>query len=110
MAPQRGGPRFRSILVASPRHADWLLGAKKLGADGIMMDLEDMVPMAGKREARALASDVIGQLKGPRLTGFVRLNSWMPRLNPSVPRPARVARRAGGSQSAGARLHGSERA
>lgn len=76
MAPQRSGPRYRSILVASPQHADWLLGARKLGADGIMMDLEDMVPAARKREARAAASDVIGQLKNEELGRFVRINGW----------------------------------
>jgi citrate lyase subunit beta / citryl-CoA lyase len=76
MAPQRGGPRYRSILVAAPQHVDWLLAAKKLGADGVMIDLEDMVPLASKREARAAASEVIDQLKGDRLGRFVRINGW----------------------------------
>lgn len=76
MAPQRGGPRYRSILVAAPQHADWLLAAKKLGADGIMMDLEDMVPRAEKRAARATGRDVIGQLQGDALGRFVRVNGW----------------------------------
>jgi citrate lyase subunit beta/citryl-CoA lyase len=76
MAPHRGGPRYRSILVAAPQNVDWLLAAKKLGADGVMIDLEDMVPLARKREARAAASDVIDQLKGDRLGRFVRINGW----------------------------------
>lgn len=76
MAPERGGPRYCSILVAPPERADWLLAAKKFGADGVMMDLEDMVPMARKREARAAASDAIRQLKDEALGRFVRINGW----------------------------------
>jgi citrate lyase subunit beta/citryl-CoA lyase len=76
MVKERGGPRYRSMLFAPYQKADWLLAGVALGADAVVFDLEDMVPVAQKREARDVTRDGITQLMDQPIGRFVRINGW----------------------------------
>ena len=54
--------------------ADMLAKAPSYGADALIFDVEDSVPVAEKAKARDLARESIGKLKGEQ-TMFVRVNA-----------------------------------
>ena len=67
------GPR--SIMTVPANREDMLAKAPAYGADALIFDLEDSVPLADKPRARALAADYIGRHKA--LTNiYVRVNDW----------------------------------
>jgi len=66
------GPR--SIMTVPANRADMLEKAPRYGADGLIFDLEDSVPVAEKPKARALAAEYIGRHKN--ITScYVRVNA-----------------------------------
>lgn len=66
--------RLRSLLIMPANRADMLLKAATLGADALVFDLEDSVPLAEKEKARQLAREFIGRLHS-RHTLLVRVNA-----------------------------------
>src|SRR5262245_22470852 len=66
------GPR--SLLTVPANRADMLAKAPSYGADALIFDLEDSVPVAEKPRARDLARDFIGKHK-ERTVIYVRVNA-----------------------------------
>jgi citrate lyase subunit beta / citryl-CoA lyase len=66
------GPR--SLLIMPANRADMLAKAPSYGADALIFDLEDSVPVAEKPKARALAREFIGQHKAENVI-YVRVNA-----------------------------------
>jgi citrate lyase subunit beta/citryl-CoA lyase len=66
------GPR--SLLTVPANRADMLAKAPSYGADALILDLEDSVPVAEKPKARELARDCIAKLKGTTIL-HVRVNA-----------------------------------
>jgi len=67
-----GGPR--SLLTVPANRADMLAKAASYGADALILDLEDSVPVAEKDKARELARAAIGRLKAEHIL-YVRVNA-----------------------------------
>jgi len=66
------GPR--SLLIMPANRADMLAKAPKYGADALIFDLEDSVPVAEKPAARALAREYIAHHR-PATVIYVRVNA-----------------------------------
>jgi citrate lyase subunit beta/citryl-CoA lyase len=66
------GPR--SLLIMPANRADMLAKAPSYGADALVFDLEDSVPVAEKPKARELAREFIGKYKGTT-TIYARVNA-----------------------------------
>ena len=66
------GPR--SLLFIPANRADMLAKAPSYGADALIFDLEDSVPVAEKPKARVLAREFIGKLKAANSI-YVRVNA-----------------------------------
>lgn len=66
------GPR--SLLFVPANRADLLAKAPSYGADALIFDLEDSVPVAEKPRARVLAREFIGKLKAANGI-YVRVNA-----------------------------------
>lgn len=68
---------MRSILFVPGHKQGWPEKAVAAGADGVILDLEDAVPLAMKDEAREIVADSIQKLaSGSRKVGvYVRLNA-----------------------------------
>jgi citrate lyase subunit beta/citryl-CoA lyase len=64
----------RSQLIMPANRADMLAKAPSYGADALIFDLEDSVPVAEKAKARALARQFIAAHKG-KSTLYVRVNA-----------------------------------
>ncbi|MCB1742574.1 MAG: CoA ester lyase [Gammaproteobacteria bacterium] len=65
---------YRSTLFVPGNRAAWITKAPKYGPDALMIDLEDAVPIAEKREARGIVRAGIEQLRDTDIGVFVRLN------------------------------------
>lgn len=60
-----------------PGHAlDWMLKAPKYGADALIFDLEDAVPLEQKRTARGHVASALDRLKDDPFGRYVRVNGW----------------------------------
>ena len=66
------GPR--SLLFVPANRADMLAKAPSYGADALIFDLEDSVPVAEKPKARVLAHEFIGKLRAANSI-YVRVNA-----------------------------------
>jgi len=66
------GPR--SLLIMPANRADMLAKSPSYGADALIFDLEDSVPIAEKPRARELAREYIGKLKAANSI-YVRVNA-----------------------------------
>ncbi len=66
------GPR--SLLIMPANRADMLAKAPSYGADALIFDLEDSVPVSEKPRARELAREFIGKLKAANSI-YVRVNA-----------------------------------
>lgn len=69
--------RLRSVLFAPGNRPDVVAKLPRSGPDGVIVDLEDAVPPAGKSEARAMAraaTEVLAR-EHPELAVFVRVNA-----------------------------------
>lgn len=76
MIPRPPQPPLRSLLYVPGNKLEWMLKAPKYGADALILDLEDSVPVAQKAASRAVirqAIDVLAKQARPRLFG--RVNS-----------------------------------
>ena len=65
---------YRSIMFVPGNRGAWIEKAPKYGPDGLMIDLEDAVPVSEKSEARAIVRSGIENLRGRGVGVFVRLN------------------------------------
>jgi citrate lyase subunit beta/citryl-CoA lyase len=68
---------MRSILFVPGHREGWPEKAAASGADGLILDLEDAVPIAAKAQARVMVAESIRRLRAssPRLGIYVRLNA-----------------------------------
>ena len=66
---------LRSMLFTPGNSWRMLMGASKEGADAVIIDLEDAVPIGEKETARVFAKDFIGTIKAEGVYVFVRVNS-----------------------------------
>jgi citrate lyase subunit beta / citryl-CoA lyase len=67
---------YRSMLFVPGNKLDWMLKAPVYGADALIFDLEDSVPIEDKPEARALVAQALSEVAKRRFGRFVRLNGW----------------------------------
>ncbi|MCW2529078.1 MAG: CoA ester lyase [Pseudonocardiales bacterium] len=67
---------YRSLLFVPAHKPNWAAKALAAGADAIVLDLEDSVPLAEKAAARETAADTIGRLRkeSEKVGLFVRVN------------------------------------
>lgn len=72
---------LRSQLIMPANRADMLAKAPSYGADALIFDLEDSVPVAEKPRARELAREFIGKHKA-RSVVYVKVNSLQSGLLP----------------------------
>jgi citrate lyase subunit beta/citryl-CoA lyase len=71
------GSRLRSLLFAPASRPDVVAKLPRSAPDGVVLDLEDAVPPAGKADARVVARDLGAQLatEHPELAVYVRVNA-----------------------------------
>ncbi len=72
---------LRSQLIMPANRADMLAKAPSYGADALIFDLEDSVPVAEKSKARELAREFIGKHKARNVI-YVKVNSLQSGLLP----------------------------
>ena len=66
---------LRSLLFVPGNKAAWMEKAPQYGADALILDLEDSVPLADKATARTLVRQAIETLSARRQTLYVRVNA-----------------------------------
>lgn len=66
---------LRSMLFVPGNNWRMLVGAGKQGADAVIIDLEDAVPIGEKETARVFAKDSVSSLKADGVDVLVRVNS-----------------------------------
>ena len=66
---------IRTMLFIPAHKLDWVRRVDRYQPDAVVIDLEDAVPPALKREARAMAREAIGILKLNGIAAFVRINA-----------------------------------
>lgn len=69
---------YRSMLFVPGHKSSWAEKAIASGADAVILDLEDSVPVADKADARKIVRETIGRLReqGVRADVWVRPNSY----------------------------------
>lgn len=65
---------LRTLLYVPGNRPNMLAKAPTLGADALILDLEDSVPVPEKETARALVAEMLPQIVGEGRTVFVRVN------------------------------------
>ena len=65
---------YRSILFVPGNRPEWMDKAPKYGPDALILDLEDAVPIAEKRETRPMVRAAIERLHRRGVAIFVRVN------------------------------------
>jgi citrate lyase subunit beta/citryl-CoA lyase len=70
-------PRWRSLLFIPGHVGKFVAKAHERGADGVILDLEDAVPLAQKPAARDMLAASIATLTGNGVTVMVRVNHHM---------------------------------
>ena len=65
---------LRSSMYVPGNKEDWMRKAPQYGADALILDLEDSVPVPNKAEARALVRKRLEELGGEKPTLTVRVN------------------------------------
>jgi citrate lyase subunit beta/citryl-CoA lyase len=66
---------LRSMLFTPGNNARMIQKAARLGADAVILDLEDAVPMTDKESARRHVSSAVGQVGAGGALVFVRINA-----------------------------------
>ncbi len=66
---------LRTMLFIPAHKLDWVRKASRSQPDSVVLDLEDAVPPALKKEARALIREGIGLLREQGIPAFVRINA-----------------------------------
>jgi citrate lyase subunit beta/citryl-CoA lyase len=67
--------RLRSLLNTPANRPTMLDKAPGYGADALILDLEDSVPLAEKAEARVIARDYLARFAGQGIVTYVRVNA-----------------------------------
>ena len=65
---------LRTSMYVPGNKEDWMRKAPQYGADALILDLEDSVPIPNKAEARALVRNMLEELGGEKPTLTVRVN------------------------------------
>ncbi len=65
---------LRTSMYVPGNKEDWMRKAPQYGADALILDLEDSVPVPNKAEARALVRKMLEELGGEKPTLTVRVN------------------------------------
>lgn len=65
---------YRSLLFVPGNRPEWVDKAANSGADALVLDLEDAVPIADKQAARAKVRESIAKLKARNVPAIVRIN------------------------------------
>ena len=65
---------LRTSMYVPGNKEDWMRKAPQYGADALILDLEDSVPIPNKAEARALVREMLEELGGENPTLTVRVN------------------------------------
>ena len=65
---------LRTSMYVPGNKEDWMRKAPQYGADALILDLEDSVPVPNKPEARALVRKMLEELGGQKPTLTVRVN------------------------------------
>jgi citrate lyase subunit beta/citryl-CoA lyase len=73
----RSQPRWRSLLFVPAHVSKFVAKAHERGADGVILDLEDAVPLAQKPDARDLLATSIATLSSNGVAVMVRVNHHM---------------------------------
>ena len=55
---------------------DWIIKAPKYGADALILDLEDSVPLDAKPRAREVVKAALESLRDTKPAVFIRVNPW----------------------------------
>ena len=66
---------IRTMLFIPAHKLDWVRKVGRYRPDAVVLDLEDAVPPALKKEARGLARQAIGLLRDQDIAAFVRINA-----------------------------------
>ena len=66
---------LRTMLFIPAHKLDWVRKAGRYRPASVVLDLEDAVPPALKKEARAMAREAIGLLREQGIAAFVRINA-----------------------------------
>ena len=66
---------IRTMLFIPAHKLDWVRKVGRYQPDAVVLDLEDAVPPALKKEARGLAREAIGLLRDQGIAAFVRINA-----------------------------------
>ena len=66
---------IRTMLFIPAHKLDWVRKVGRYRPDAVVLDLEDAVPPALKKEARGLAREAIGLLRDQGIAAFVRINA-----------------------------------
>lgn len=67
---------LHSMLFIPAHKLDWVRNVARFAPDSVVIDLEDAVPPALKKEARGMAREGIGLLEKAGIPAFVRINAW----------------------------------
>ncbi|MBX6382384.1 MAG: CoA ester lyase [Microbispora sp.] len=69
---------YRSLLFVPGHKPDWVVKAVRAGADAVILDLEDSVPLTAKSDARSAVAESIDRLHRdhPDVGVLVRPNPW----------------------------------
>lgn len=66
---------LRSMLFIPAHKPDWVRRVARFEPDSVVLDLEDSVPVSMKAEARPMAREAVGILKGLGIPAFARINA-----------------------------------
>ena len=66
---------IRTMLFIPAHKLDWVRKVGRYRPDAVVLDLEDAVPPALKKEARGVAREAIGLLRDQGIAAFVRINA-----------------------------------
>src|SRR5262249_23473838 len=64
------------MFFAPAHQLDWMLNCESLGADAYVFELEDLVPLDQKDQARANIQAALERHKSATFGRFVRVNGW----------------------------------
>ena len=67
---------LRTMLFIPAHKLDWIRKVGRFRPEAVVLDLEDAVPPALKKEARGLAREAIGLLRDQGIAAFVRINAF----------------------------------
>ncbi len=84
MTAPRTGPVWRSLLYVPVNVERYVAKAHTRGADAVILDLEDSVPLAAKREARGMVQEAAGRVSRDGADVVVRINRPLQHAVPDI--------------------------